>query len=191
MNWPNRITILRVMLIPVFVALIQYYQKYWGESGEIYRYMAISVFLIATFSDALDGFLARILNQQTRLGIILDPLADKLLLISATILLSRNNTSFSYVLPIWYTCLVIGRDVIIVIGSWIVHMVRGDVHIVPSIVGKFTTAFQMMTVLWILFKLPYPYLGVYVTSFLTIISGTQYILFGSHQLQDENSKGKA
>jgi len=188
LNWPNRITLLRIILIPVFVMLMQYSRKAPIEQAEIFRIYAIVVFLICAISDALDGFFARILNQETKLGVILDPLADKFLLTSAIIILTFHNPVLVAKLPIWFSCLVIGRDFLIILGSIVVYMIIGDINIIPSKIGKWTTAFQMTTVIWILLKLPNPFIVIIITTVTTIYSGIQYVLFGSAQIYDYENK---
>ena len=188
MNWPNRITIFRIILIPVFITLMQYYKTSAASQGEIYRICAIVVFISAVLSDALDGFLARFLKQKTQIGVVLDPLADKFLLTTAIVLLTTDIPALNARLPIWFTCLIIGRDCFIVIGCLIVYMLNGDVKIVPSKMGKITTVLQMTTVLWILFKIPSYHILIYCTAIATVYSGIQYILFGSAQLHDQERK---
>lgn len=185
MNWPNRITILRFLLIPVFIVAMVYYRNAIG--GEIFRYVAIVVFLFAMITDALDGFLARVLNQQTRIGKILDPLADKILLNAAVIMLTLPNKPLGYRFPYWFTTLIISRDVIIVLGTFFVHFMTGKVTVKPCATGKITTFCLMITIAWVLFKIPFPEVAILITAVLTFISGLSYLRSGTTQLEEEHT----
>ena len=104
MNWANRITILRILLIPLFVGLMIYYANsvQAGSPQEWLRWLGCSVYALAAFSDAIDGYIARHYNQRSRLGTFLDPFADKALLVSAIALLSVNHADAFTSLPIWF-----------------------------------------------------------------------------------------
>jgi cardiolipin synthase (CMP-forming) len=132
---PNAITLLRFLLVPLFAVAIAY-----GQFGT-----ALLIFFIAAVSDALDGFLARILNAITPLGKILDPLADKLLLASAYISLALLE-----LLPIWLMVAVIGRDLIILSGAVIYRQLYGNIEIHPTLISKLNTLLQLVLVLEIL-----------------------------------------
>lgn len=190
MNWPNRISIFRIILIPIFITAMIYYKNAKVGDGEIYRVLAIILFSLATMSDAVDGFLARFLNQKTELGVILDPIADKCLLTSAIIVLSLPIPALNHPIPYWYVCLVIGRDFVILVGYAIVHIIMGKVRVVPSIVGKITTAFQMIVIFWTLFKLPHLYYWLIFSAIFTVYSFIGYLFFGSSQLQEHHPDGK-
>jgi CDP-diacylglycerol--glycerol-3-phosphate 3-phosphatidyltransferase len=187
LNLANKITIGRILLIPVFVLLILTYESSKTEA-EWLRIVAIFVFVLAVLTDAVDGFIARTRGQKTPLGTFLDPLADKLLLTAAIVLLTLPNLNFSYRLPLWFTVLAISRDVIITLGALVIHILNGSVRIVPSLFGKLTTVSQMGVVLWILFKWPYPEILVYGAASATFVSGIGYIIFGSRQLNGGLSK---
>ena len=171
----NRITIMRIILAPLFIAAIVY-----GRMN-----IALILFIIAIISDGLDGFIARTFNQKTALGTILDPVADKILLISAFICLALvNSLPDNLRLPPYVPIIVISRDAIIVLGSIIIYVVKGDVKIEPSIWGKVTTFFQMITIVAILIQFKY---SVYVwntAALLTIISGVDYMTKGSLALSE-------
>ena len=183
MNWPNRITIFRFLLIPVFIAAMVYYKNSAGQ--ELWRYLAVGVFSFAMITDSLDGFIARMLNQQTSLGKILDPLADKILLNAAVIMLTLPIEPLGYRFPYWFTTLIISRDVIIVLGSFFVHFMTGKVSVKPCATGKVTTFFLMVTILWVLFKIPMPEIVIFITAVLTFISGLSYLRSGTTQLEEE------
>src|SRR3989339_1426854 len=135
MNIPNLLTLLRIIMVPVVVIfLIQ------GSFGK-----AMITFVAAALSDALDGFLARTLGQQTVLGAYLDPIADKALLASSFVTLS-----VLHVIPGWLTVIVISRDVIILLGISVLSIMSISVKIRPTFVSKITTALQLATVLMVL-----------------------------------------
>ena len=180
MTLANKITIVRILLVPVFVIFITYgYYK----SIIIFQYAALGVFIFCILTDAIDGFIARRFNQQTALGMFLDPLADKLLLISAFVtvgLIVANK------LPLWVIMLVVGREFIIFIGWLILHLFGAkDSSFLPSILGKMTTFFQMITILFCLVNLPYQYLRwiIFITVAITIISTIDYIFRDSKKLK--------
>lgn len=178
MNLANKISIARIILIPFFIASI------------IYSRMDIALifFTLAIISDGVDGFIARSLRQKTKLGTILDPLADKMLLISAYICLSMASSIPNQLrLPPYVPIIVISRDVIIVLGSIMIHLITGDLKVAPSAIGKITTFFQMITIVSILTKFNYSYIIWNATIVLTIISGVDYIRKGSRVLSENHS----
>lgn len=194
MNWANKISVIRMLLVPCFVAVMHYFRVSENGQDEALRFIAIGFFAVAMLTDALDGFIARHFNQKSRLGTILDPIADKLLLTSAVIVLtfpSMAKTSMEFSLPYWYAVAEITRDVIILLGSFLVWMILGDVHVRPSIFGKVTTFLQMTTVLWVLFIIPNPMIIVYLSTLLTVVSGADYMIKGARQLVSaEEEAGK-
>lgn len=154
--------------------------------------IALVIFMLAVISDGLDGFIARTFNQKTQLGTILDPVADKLLLTSAYICLSIIGSIPQYLrMPPYVPILIISRDAIIVIGSIIVYVIKGDIKISPSVIGKITTFFQMMTIVGILTKFNYSYVMWNITVFLTVASGLDYVMKGSKFLSENNLFKKA
>ena len=181
MTTANKITVMRILLVPFFITLTLYYVK---GGNEIYRYLALGCFALAAVSDGIDGFIARRFNQRSELGSILDPLADKLLLVSGIILLSFRNQGQLPSLPLWLTITVISRDVILVLGLLIIHYLGSKVVVRPHFVGKIATVLQMSCVLWALLKLNlswlfYIALGASIT---TGASGLIYIFDGLKQL---------
>ena len=179
LNLPNLITMIRILLVPVFVSLLLYYRE---TGDEAFRWSAIMVFAVAITSDALDGLIARLKHQKTVLGSFLDPLADKLLIVTAVIILSVEIGPLAK-LPTWFPVLVISRDIIIIFGALLIHMLAGSISPTPSVAGKCTTFFQMLTVIWILLRFPYQYLPLYAAAILTVVSGIEYISMGMKQLQ--------
>jgi cardiolipin synthase len=147
--------------------------------------MALLVFAIAGISDGLDGLIARYLNQRTALGAILDPAADKLLLISSFIALAVLG-----IIPSWVTVIVITRDVIILVGLAILLLTEKKYEVRPTLVSKCTTTVQIVTVLVTLYDpahlklaLLYPIL-LWSTAILTTWSGLHYIYIGMNILQE-------
>src|SRR2546421_11713638 len=132
MTTANKITVIRILMIPVFVTLAIYYGEsiQEGSPQDWMRFTAIAVFLVAAVSDGLDGYVARRYNQRSALGAILDPIADKGLLLSGIIALSISNWSEvdpEYGrFPAWFPVLVITRDAVILVGSGILHYFIGN-----------------------------------------------------------------
>ena len=126
----NQITILRIMLIPAFVLLIVY-----GHLGA-----ALAVFLVAGITDALDGLIARLTSHPTSLGAWLDPMADKLLLVTTFVVLTLPQIPLTNHVPIWLTVLVISRDIVIIAVVAIVNLAVGPRTFRPSLLGKAATA---------------------------------------------------
>jgi cardiolipin synthase len=136
MNIPNSLTILRILLIPVYIGFMTY-----GKYG-----FALITLLTAGFTDALDGPIARRLNQRTQLGAILDPLADKMLLTSGFL-----SLSMLHLVPSWLVILVVSRDVILLLGTAVAHVTNIPIDITPTLLGKGTTLLQLSYVLLVVF----------------------------------------
>lgn len=154
MTVPNGITLLRFLLIPVFAGALWYYHQSFrdGQPDRIYWWWAVGAFVLAAVSDALDGAIARIFHQKSRLGAMMDPLADKALLVTALIMLSWVETDMAR-LPIWFVVLVLGRDVLLLLGVTGLHVFVRHVTIRPHWTGKVSTALQMAAVSMVLLKI--------------------------------------
>lgn len=178
---PNYISILRILLVPVFLASIDYYVSL---EKEIYRYLAIAVFSFASLSDTLDGYLARQFRQESRLGSILDPLADKLLLVAGIMALSLYHSPNLHSIPIWLTTLIVSRDAFLLIGIVLISYSGKTPRVQPKLLGKTATVAQMALILWALLKLPDAGFSVcvWLAGLLTLASGVQYFLDGLKQL---------
>ncbi len=169
MNLPNYITLARVALIPFFIILMSY-----DHVG-----VALAVFLAACVTDALDGMIARLTNSQTELGAFLDPMADKLLIVSAFVTLVLLG-----MLPVWLVIIVISRDVILALGSVTIYFMGRELKARPSIIGKATTVVQLCTVILSLvvkiygYELVWPDVLPVLTAVLTVASGVQYVARG-------------
>jgi CDP-diacylglycerol--glycerol-3-phosphate 3-phosphatidyltransferase len=184
----NRITIARIMLIPVFILLTIYYtiSVDAGQPNEWLRWTSLMVFLLTSLTDALDGYFARSRGERTRLGTLLDPLADKSLLLSALILLSGPwGRTFQPHLPIWYVLLVISRDVLLIAGAIVIHMHAGHTEVRPRISGKLATVFQMGLIVWVLgIGSEYGFAWVLgCAAACTLLSAVQYLIDGVKQLE--------
>ncbi len=171
MNIPNLLTLIRIILVPIFVILVMHASFV----------AALAVFVIAGITDGLDGFLARILGQQTVLGSYMDPLADKALIISSFVILSVLK-----IIPGWLAVVVISRDCIILFGISVLFLMSVSFEIRPIYISKATTVLQLMTVLLVLIHKCLPVYDNHtiivtlfgVTAFFTVVSGFYYIFKG-------------
>ncbi len=152
MTWATRITILRLILVPVFVTFIITYNDS-NLREEIWRYAAIGVFLLASISDAVDGYLARHWNQSSALGALLDPIADKLLLFAALVTLSVIPLGHLRPFPIWFPAIIISRDALLLGGYSILRHFHVPMDIRPHWTGKASTFFTLAAIGAVLFKL--------------------------------------
>ncbi len=173
----TKITVTRMLLSPIFVICLVY-----QRSG-----LALLVFIIASLADAVDGHLARRRGEMTALGAMLDPIADKLLMFSAYIVMGANGQ-----IPLWLSVVVVSRDVLICVGCLTLFMTVGFITPAPSLLGKSTTAAQMITVIAALTasaggaKTSIAPLALFVlTGGLTIASGLHYIFFGGARMMSQ------
>ncbi|PYL85224.1 MAG: CDP-diacylglycerol--glycerol-3-phosphate 3-phosphatidyltransferase [Verrucomicrobia bacterium] len=193
MTTANKITVVRILMIPAFVTMAIYYGQsiQRGEPLEWQRLVAIVIFLLAAVSDGLDGYVARRYNQRSSLGVILDPIADKGLLLSGIITLSISNWSEidpEYGrFPAWFPVLVITRDAVILVGAVVLHLLNGKVLVKPNWTGKVATVCQMCAIGWVMLQLRFlPLLFVVIVAgIFTLISGVVYVMDGVRQLQAE------
>jgi cardiolipin synthase (CMP-forming) len=181
MTTANKITILRILLVPFFVVEVLYYTK---GGYELYRLLAILCFAIAAILDGVDGYVARRYNQRSDLGAILDPLADKLLLVSGVVVLSFDHLPYLESVPLWLTGTIIGRDMLILVGMVVIQLMVGAVKVRPRIIGKVATVLQMIVVLWVMLKWSESWLRALSlgTALFTGISGLLYVWDGTRQL---------
>ncbi len=153
LNWANRITIFRILLIIPFVSfMLKINDPVLGHSGRnAMRYAAILLFLLMAASDGIDGYLARRKNQITKLGAFLDPIADKLLMTCACLLLASERAHVEvFLLPPTVVVLIIGKDLFLLIGFVIVYLITSQIHIAPVFIGKLATTLQLSMVAGIL-----------------------------------------
>ncbi len=171
MTIPNLISLLRMGLIPLFIIAVLD-----GRPGR-----ALVVFVVAGLSDALDGFIARFWNQKSALGAYLDPMADKLLLISAYVVLAIPNLSPGATVPVWVSALVITRDVVIVGVALTLYLAQGVTRFPPSGLSKVNTAVQISAIALVLLSGLQPALELtaliacFLVALLTLASGIDYI----------------
>ena len=146
------------------------------------RYWALAIYLIATVTDALDGILARLLKQKTELGQKLDPLADKILLLSGFIGL-LFVTSLPYKPALWVIVTIIFRDLVLVFGFFLLNFMGLKFEVNPNWLGKTTTLLQMLLLFLVLIKSPLTIPVSYATVLFTIMSGITYITKGLKLIQ--------
>jgi cardiolipin synthase len=172
---PNQITLLRLGFLPFFLILILYQKYEW----------ALLVLVLAAFTDAIDGLLARKLNQKSAVGAYLDPIADKLLLSFSFIALAMEKK-----IPWWLTIMVISRDVLMLIVAAVILLIQGYMPFPPSLLGKATTFFEIGMVFFAVLAAAYPdarlelllyYLAFTVAAFVTV-SGFHYCFIVARRL---------
>ena len=184
---PNMLTVFRMVLIPVFVTML-FYQRF---------IVALAVFVCAGLTDGLDGLLARRFDQRSQLGTVLDPIADKLMMVTAFIVLSMRGIFPPPVpshlpVPFWVTVTVISRDVFIIVGAAAINIMTGFRGFRPSWLGKVNTTVQIVAIAAIMFAASVPYYTgyylptVYATVFtFAVLSGLHYIFFASKLLNED------
>ena len=184
---PNLLTVFRMVLIPVFVSLL-FYQRFL---------LALGIFVLAGVTDGLDGLLARRFNQKSQLGTILDPIADKLMLVTSFVVLSMRSVFPQPVpshlpVPFWVTVAVISRDVFILVGAAAINIVTGFRGFRPSMLGKINTTVQIAAITAIIFAASFPYgTGYYLPTIYTIVfafsvlSGAHYVFFVSKLVNED------
>ncbi|MHC4130408.1 MAG: CDP-alcohol phosphatidyltransferase family protein [Planctomycetota bacterium] len=197
LNWANRITISRILLIiPFVIFMLKINDTSLSEmTRNVIRYGAFLLFLIMAASDALDGYLARIKNQATRLGAFIDPMADKLLMTCACLLLASNRSAVDgFRLPPTVIVLIIGKDMFLLIGFVIVYFITSQVRIIPASIGKVATSLQLTMVAGILMA---PEISTFIPGWIwflrvvwwsaagtAILSTLIYIRIGSRYIEE-------
>ena len=174
MTLANKLTAARIATTPAIAVAIAFYRP--GDTDWL-RHVAIGLFCASILSDALDGAVARAWNQRTKLGTFLDPLADKLLINVAFIFLAVHD-EFSTAIPRWVPPVILGRDVLIVLGARVATQISSMRVFHPRFVGKVTTGFQMATVLAVLLRVPFAYQLTLATVVLTAVSCADYLWSG-------------
>lgn len=145
-TWPMGLTMLRLLLLPVFLWALLLASD--PEADLPYRYLAVGIFAVMAITDKLDGYLARRLNQATKLGAVLDPLADKLLIACSVVLLSLGRVATpEFRIPLIVVLAVYGKDVITVLGTLAVMALVGHVHIISRLLGKLSTVLQLALIM--------------------------------------------
>ncbi len=173
MNIANKISTFRILSVPFFIACLVYYVP----ERSFLKDLALVIFILGVISDGLDGYIARKAKMQSQAGLILDPLGDKLLLMSAFIFLSpfcRLELKF----PLWVSFIIISRDVIIIIGAVVIYMVKQSLDVYPTRWGKLTTIFQMLSVIGVLLQWKLTMFIWWPAVIFTVISGIDYVKRG-------------
>ena len=194
LNWPNRITVARIILVAPFVICLLNLNTGW--SG--WRYVAMAVFGVMALSDALDGFLARRLHEETPVGRFLDPVGDKLLVASALVLLSIDTTAVpGFVLPNWVPVVAVAKDVLTVVGFGLIYATVGEFFIKPRILGKACTLVQLLLVAYCLVA---PDLALLLQGFLAplywlasalaVAAAVDYVRVGSRFASQRHAEGR-
>jgi len=183
-NIANALTAFRVLLVPLFAHFL--------ITGRVRR--SLIVFAVCGLSDALDGLLARKLRQRTVVGFYLDPIADKLLMATAFVVLA-----YVKILPVWLAVLVISRDLFILVGSVLILLLHGSGRIRTTIASKTNTIVQVLTVIYFLAVRAFPGIGqaapgtvvtanavvVGLCALTTTVSGLQYLFIGMRKISHE------
>ena len=173
MNIANKISTFRILSVPFFIACLVYYSP---EKAYL-KNLALAIFILGVISDGLDGYIARKAKIQSKAGLILDPLGDKLLLMSAFIFLSpvcRLGLKF----PLWVSFIVISRDLIIILGAVVIYIVKQNLDVHPTRWGKLTTIFQMFSVVCVLLQWKLAMLIWWPAVIFSVISGIDYVKRG-------------
>ncbi len=184
----TKITILRILGVPVFVVLVMYYLASIraGLPVEGYRHAALALFLTVAGTDALDGYLARKRGEISRLGTILDPIADKALMLSGLILLTKPSMpELTPHIPLWFTGMVISRDVFLIAGALLIHSFARDVKVKPHLTGKIATVLHVVVIAWVLAQAAaewFPWM-VFLAAAFTAASWCIYLIAGLRQLE--------
>jgi len=185
MTLPNKITIARICLIPVFAIAAWGYgaSNGIGSPDERLRVAATGIFIVAAATDGLDGFIARRFNQRTRLGSILDPIADKCLVAVAILAIALGQWPDAF--PLWFAIAVLGRDSLLAIGFFTLPNSIRILTVHPSLLGRIATALQITAILWVLLGIRsistvYP---AALAALFTLVSGAGYLLDAVRQVQ--------
>jgi len=173
MNIANKISTFRILSVPFFVACFLYY----SPSREYLRFAALFIFILGVISDAADGYIARKSKLQSKAGLVLDPLGDKLLLMSAFICLTFVDR-FGIKFPLWVTLIVLSRDIIIILGAVVIYIVKQNIDVFPTRWGKLTTTAQMSAVIIVFLQWRFAFVFWWVAAILTVISGIDYVRRG-------------
>jgi len=179
-TWPNLVSLGRAALVPLFLVMVLRHRS------DNWRFIQAALFTLIALSDALDGFLARRLKARSALGTIIDPLADKVVVVPTYLVLS-SRAVLQHHIPLWLAFPVVTRDVLMALGSLVIYLRHGTLHVKVTPLGKAATVFQMATVVaFILSQVAFPWgalTALKVGTFaLTVASGAQYVVVGLKQL---------
>jgi phosphatidylglycerophosphate synthase len=170
MTFATQLTVFRILMIPVFVLFCVYYGESvsQGRPEEWLRLTAIGVFILASITDGLDGYIA-----------------DKGLLLTAIITLSLSNWNQAF--PLWFPIIVIARDAVILSGCGVLYLLDQHLEVKPSWTGKTATALQMLAIAWLMLQIPFYLVTVYVAGLFTLVSGIDYLYRGLDQLRHHSN----
>ncbi|MCK4300481.1 MAG: CDP-alcohol phosphatidyltransferase family protein [Planctomycetes bacterium] len=192
LNWPNRITLVRMLLVPAFlIAALQVREARALQWATFARWAAFGIFLLVAVGDGLDGILARRRNAQTELGALLDPAADKMLVISAYVLLASQRWA-GPPMPGWVSVIVVSRDVFIALAFVFIRLLTGGFPLHVSWLGKVCTTCQMVTVLAVLsgdaiIGLEGRLALFGLTVVLTVLTGVNYMYQARHLFTNQRT----
>lgn len=195
MTFATSITLLRILLVPFFACTLLYHNETHAEGGTglTWYWAAVLLFTVAAASDGVDGWIARQFNQKSQLGRILDPVADKLLLVTAIVLLGTAGVAGLGKLPTWFPVLVVSRDLILVAGTVLVGTMLHHYHFVrPHWTGKICTFLQIAVVGFGLLQPTHPLAKVFLilAGLMTLVSMGVYLTRG-WKLLHASSYGEA
>jgi len=173
MNIANKISTSRILSVPFFVACFLYY----APGREYLRFVALAIFILGAVSDAADGYIARKSKIQSKAGLVLDPLGDKLLLMSAFICLTFIDR-FDIRFPLWVALIVISRDIIIILGAIVIYVVKQSIEMFPTRWGKLTTALQMAAVIVVMLQWRFSNIFWWLAVIFSVVSGIDYVRRG-------------
>jgi len=178
---PNLLSVFRILLVPIFLWTMLN-KKSWE---------ALLIFFIAGLTDLLDGFTARVWHQRSKLGTILDPAGDKLLIATSYVILTLPSVASPNFIPLWLTVVVFARDLLIVVGAFVAFLTWKQKTFAPSLLGKISTAGQVGTVFLVLLLncyrvAPWYMSWIYwITLLVTLASGVNYFIYGLKILRQQ------
>ncbi len=175
---PTAITLLRLALAPVFVLCLLAV----GQHDGVWRFWAITVFLIAALSDAIDGYLARRWQVESKLGALLDPIADWVLLVTAFVSLTALDLPAELRVPAWVAVVVVTREAILLAGALCIHLSTSQLRVQPTLLGKAAVAAQMTAIVAILAQIPGHQYILWAAVICTVFSMVDYIRIGTQLL---------
>lgn len=180
MTTANRISLLRIVLIPPIIACIYFYTV-----GHVWiRILGAALYLVAAISDGIDGYIARHYDQKTRLGAVLDPLADKLLVNLAFVFLAVSD-QFETDVPMWVPALILGRDGVITSGALLMDKLRGPLRPRPRVLGKATTVLQSAAAVGILLEVPFAKHLTWTMVVVCVLSLIDYFYKGTEKVTEK------
>ena len=187
LNLANKITIARIIAVPVFIAVM----LYSGQGHAEFLWIGLAVYLLAEVSDVVDGHIARHFRQKTRAGSILDPLADKMLFISALLCLYHigRDAGWAVQMPLWLVVAFVARDVILILGALLLQVHFGALEVKPNAWGKLTAFLQALCVVAVFIQLPLALWIWWAALAATVVSGIIYMQEGIKRLNDGHHAG--